>query len=120
VKARRKAVGIAVSTAALALGASSVALVAAPTAGAAPVPQDFTTPGSATFDVPAGICSVSIVSDGGHGGAGVGGASSSAPSTRTGDGQVTISYDSATDGCTTPPPAPPAPTAVPAAARFTG
>src|SRR6266540_951329 len=52
---------------ALAVGAA-VASSPAASVGAQPVPQQFTTPGSASFAVPDGICFVTVHADGGHGG----------------------------------------------------
>ena len=46
-------------------------------AGAAPMAQQFTTPGASSFAVPAAVCFVTITADGGHGGhaqSGTGGA----------------------------------------------
>jgi len=55
---------------------------------------------------------------------------SSSVSARTGDGQVTVTFDPATDACPAPPPPPPTPSVTPTAgaaavpvvavARFTG
>ncbi|HKA94149.1 MAG TPA: hypothetical protein VKE97_10110 [Acidimicrobiia bacterium] len=76
------------------------------------------TPGfqASAATVPAGICFVTITADGGHG--------------VTGDGQVTVTFDPATDSCPAPPPPPPTPSVTPTAgaaavpvvavARFTG
>jgi hypothetical protein len=45
---------------------------------------------------------------------------SSGASSRTGDGQVTISFDPATDTCPPPAPPPSPPSPVQAVVRFTG
>ena len=61
------------AVAAVALAAGGAVVVDAAPAGAVPGHDVvFNTPGLGSFDVPAGVCFVTITADGGHGGAGTG------------------------------------------------